>query len=212
MPEPPVSLVSDVSVTLPLTGLPGLSMVALGSVLSMRRLETTAGDVSTLPALSVATERKSYSPSETAVVSNDVEYGELVSVSIVVQEPPLDGRRWKATEARPEPPVSPALAVSVTVWRRLAPGSAWLEVGAVVSDLASLEEIAKATFPALSATLYRYFAHLPDASVSGLVAAAQLSYDEHALFERSPIWRSSAPVAAFTSESGPLSVVIANEP
>ena len=59
MPEPPVSLVVDVSVTGPPTGLPGLSIVALGAVLSMRRLATPAGEASAFPAVSVATERKS---------------------------------------------------------------------------------------------------------------------------------------------------------
>ncbi len=73
-------------------------------------------------------------------------------MSIVVQLPPLDGLRSKATEAVPEPPVSPAEAVSVTVWRRFAPGSAWFDVGAAVSDLTSFEEVAVAQLPALSAT------------------------------------------------------------
>ena len=59
IPEPPVSLVFEVSVTVPPTGLPGLSMVALGAVLSMRRLATIVGELSGVPATSVATERKS---------------------------------------------------------------------------------------------------------------------------------------------------------
>ena len=59
MPDPPLSLALEVSVTAPLTGLPGLSMVALGGVLSTRRLPVTVGEVSTLPATSVATERRS---------------------------------------------------------------------------------------------------------------------------------------------------------
>src|SRR6266536_2961746 len=105
MPEPPVSLVFDVSVTVPPTGLPGLSMLALGSVLSTRRLATTVGELSSLPALSVATERKSYRPSATLVVSKEVEYGLVESVPIVVQDPPLEGRRWNATDATPEPSV-----------------------------------------------------------------------------------------------------------
>src|SRR5213083_634502 len=173
MPEPPVSLVLEVNVTGPPTGLPGLSIVALGAVLSMRRLATTAGDASAFPALSVATERKSYRPSVTLVVSNETEYGEAPSVPIVVHELPPAARRWNATESTPEPSVSPAPALSVTVWRRLAPGSARIEVGAAVSDLASWDDVARATLPALSATLYRYCAHFPDASVSGLATAAQ---------------------------------------
>src|SRR6059036_636810 len=132
MPEPPVSLVLEVSVAGPPTGLPGLSIVALGAVLSMRRLATTAGAASAFPAVSVATERKSYRPSVTLVVSNETEYGKVPSVPIVVQEPPPAGRRWNATELTLEPPVSIAPALSVIVWRRLAPGSVRLEVGAAV--------------------------------------------------------------------------------
>ena len=43
MPEPPVSLVLDVRATVAPTGLPGLSIVALGAVLSIRRFATTVG-------------------------------------------------------------------------------------------------------------------------------------------------------------------------
>src|SRR5712691_5501129 len=127
MPEPPESLVLEVSVTGPPTGLPGLSIVALGGVLSMRRLATTVGAVSSFPAASVATERKSYTPSVTVVVSKETEYGEVPSVPIVVQEPPPAGRRWNATASTPEPPVYLAPAPSVMVWRRLAPGPARAE-------------------------------------------------------------------------------------
>jgi hypothetical protein len=150
IPEPP-SLVFDVRPTVPRTGLPGLCIVADGVVLSMRRLATTLGEASAFPATSVATVRKSYSPSPTLVVSNERLYGELVSVPIVVHEPPPAGRRWNATEARPEPPVSPAELVSVTVWRRLAPGSSCALVGALVSDLATFEDVAVLQLPALSA-------------------------------------------------------------
>jgi len=73
MPEPPASLVLEVSVTGPPTGLPGLSIVALGAVLSIRRLATTVGLASAFPAVSVATERKSYRPSVTVVVSKERE-------------------------------------------------------------------------------------------------------------------------------------------
>ena len=54
-----MSLVFEVSEAEPLTGLPGLSIVALGAVLSTRRFATTTGDASVLPAVSVATVRKS---------------------------------------------------------------------------------------------------------------------------------------------------------
>ena len=89
----------------------------------------------------------------TVVVSNETEYGEVPSVPIVVHEPPPAGRRWNATELTLEPPVSLAPALSVIVWRRLAPGSVRVEVGAAVSDLTSLDDVATATLPALSATL-----------------------------------------------------------
>ena len=49
----------EVSETVPRTGLPGLCIVADGAVLSMRRLGTTVGEGSVLPATSVATVRKS---------------------------------------------------------------------------------------------------------------------------------------------------------
>src|SRR3954468_4224292 len=100
MPEPP-SLVLDVSATVPRTGLPGLSMVAPGAVLSIRRLATTTGEVSAVPATSVAPLRKSSTPSATVVVSNEKAYGAVVSLEIVVHEPPPAGRRWNATDASP---------------------------------------------------------------------------------------------------------------
>jgi hypothetical protein len=68
MPEPP-SLVFEVRATVPRTGFPGLSIVAVGAVLSMRRFATTLGETSTFPAVSVATVRKSYRPSVPGTVS-----------------------------------------------------------------------------------------------------------------------------------------------
>ena len=135
-----------------------------------------------------------------------------MSLPMVVHEPPPAGRRWKATEASPEPPVSPAPAASATVWRRFAPGSPRELVGASVSDLTSFAEVAVVQLPALSATRYRYWAHLPDVTESGLVAGVQPPYDEHVSLMRSPVSRSSAADEASTSESEPLLVVIANEP
>src|SRR5439155_24314665 len=99
-----------------------------------------------------------------------MEYGDEASLPIVVQLPPPDGRRWKATEAMPEPPVSLAEAVSVIVWRRFAPGSSWVDVGASVSALSSFDEVVIAQLPSLSATRYRYCALFPEASASALVA------------------------------------------
>ena len=139
-------------------------------------------------------------------------YGAVVSAPIVVHEPPPAGRRWNATDPSPEPPVSPALAASATVCRRFAPGSPSVLVGPAVSDLTSFAEFALVQLPALSATRYRYCAHLPDATESGLVAAVQPPYDEQVSLIRSPVCRSSAPEEASTSGSGPLFVVTANEP
>ena len=133
-------------------------------------------------------------------------------MSIVVHEPPPEGRRWKATDARLEPPVSPAVVVSATVCRRLAPGSACALVGAFVSDLTSLPDVAVLQLPALSETRKRYCAHLPEATESGLVTDVQPVYDEQALLARSPVRRSSVADEALTSASGPLFVVTAKEP
>src|SRR5207244_13274493 len=106
MPEPPVSLVFEVRVTGPATGLPGLSIVALGGVSSIRRLTTTTGAASVFPALSVAADRKSYRPSATLVVSKETEYGEVLPLALVVHELPPAGRRARPTASRPEPPAS----------------------------------------------------------------------------------------------------------
>ena len=77
----------------------------------------------------------------------------MASLAIVVQEPPLDGRRWNATDPTLEPPVSDADALKEIVCRRFVPGSAIELVGAAVSDLTTLPLVATATLPALSATL-----------------------------------------------------------
>src|SRR5829696_1582401 len=162
----------------------------------MRGLATTAGAVSTLPETSLATVRKSYRPSATLVVSKEMPYGDVESAAIVVQDPPLAGRRSKATCESEEPPVSLATAVRLIAWRRFAPGSAWMLVGAAVSDLASLLDVAVVQLPAVS--------------VSGLDAALHPAYDEQLLFARSPSWCSSVPVEPSTSVSVPLSAVIVN--
>src|SRR5205085_306985 len=65
------SLALAVSGTMPLTKAPpaGLEKVRDGGVLSMRRFVTGTGAVSTFPPASVASERKSSTPSATVVVS-----------------------------------------------------------------------------------------------------------------------------------------------
>src|SRR5262245_19455111 len=132
-----------------------------------------------------------------------------MSVAIVVQEPPPAGRCSKATEARPEPPLSLAELVSVTVPRRFAPGSSWALVGAFVSDLTSFKDVAVVQLPAWSAIRYWYTAHWPEATESGLEADIQPEYDEHLSLARFPVCRSSVAVEPSTSASGPLLVVIA---
>ncbi len=53
-----------------------------------------------------------------------------MSVATVVHESTPVAERWNATEARPEPPVSAALADSVTEALRYCPGSSCVAVGA----------------------------------------------------------------------------------
>src|SRR5439155_18704322 len=137
-------------------------------------------------------------------------YGAVVSAPIVVHEPPPAGRRWTATDPSPEPPVSPALAASATVCRRFSPGSPSVLVGPAVSDLTSFAEFAVVQLPALSATRYRYCAHLPDATESGLVSAAQPAYAAQASLLTSAVWRSSAFDGAVAAEAQAVLVVPAD--
>jgi hypothetical protein len=76
-------------------------------------------------------------------VSNAQEYGEVVSVQMSVQVPAPPGERWIFTFMTPEPPVSVAVALRVTVSRRFAPGSLSEAVGTVLSTrrLATVGEI-----------------------------------------------------------------------
>ena len=77
-------------------GLDGLeSIVVSGAVLSTRRFVTVL--VLILPAVSVATARTSYRPSETPVLSQLAVKGAVPSVPIVVQVDPPAGARWKTT-------------------------------------------------------------------------------------------------------------------
>ena len=64
---------------------PGLVIVAVGSVLSTRRLTTTA-EVVERPAPFTTTTRRSYSPSATSVVSHEA--------AVFVQVPAPAGERW----------------------------------------------------------------------------------------------------------------------
>ena len=103
-------------------------------------------------ALSVTTKRRSYAPSFTDVVSQSVRYGAVVSVAIVVQSLPLPPpwsacEDWKATEATPAR--ADAVALSVTVPRRYAPGSVGRVPGGLASTRTSVEWTAS-MFPATS--------------------------------------------------------------
>ena len=124
---------------MPRTIAPGSPSVTDGGVLSTRRA-ATGSEIVTLPAVSRATARRSYGPSVSVVVSRFAVYGSDVSVSIAVQEPePLDAISNR-TDSTPEP-VSAALAVSVTLRRRFAPGSSRETVGAVASVRATFVEV-----------------------------------------------------------------------
>ena len=66
-------------------------------------------------------------------MSKLVEYGEVVSVPIVVQVPAPAGERWKTTWATPAG--SEAEPVRLTLALRFAPGSSCVAVGPVWSTL-----------------------------------------------------------------------------
>ena len=82
-------------------------------------------------------------------MSNDAEYGELVSVAIVVHVPAPAGERSKSTWSTPDP-VSAAEPVSVFVARRNWPGSSWLVVGTVLSTRTSWPTATVVWLPAKS--------------------------------------------------------------
>ncbi len=109
-----------------LVGSAGCEVIdVFGAVLST--VTETRPDVNELPARSVVIARRSYWPSETAVVSKATEYGVSVSESIVVQLPSPSGERWNTTVPTPEPPASVELDVTAIDARTLA-----LSTGAVI--------------------------------------------------------------------------------
>ena len=71
--------------------------------------------------MSVATARRSYAPSATAVVFHEHEYGVVLSVQTVVQLAPSAGWYWITTLLIPDSP-SEAVAFRVTVPVADAPG------------------------------------------------------------------------------------------
>jgi hypothetical protein len=112
------------------------SIVVSGAVLSTRRLTITL--VPVLPAVSVATARTSYRPSETPVVSQLAEKGAEVSVPIVVQVEPPAGARWKTT-CSTFVEVSLAVALKPTVAATGVPGSVSDTLGLSVSTFTMVE-------------------------------------------------------------------------
>src|SRR5919108_595223 len=132
-PEPP-SAESESTEIVPPTLAPaaGAATEPVGFVLSTRRF-VTAIEYATLPAMSVATARRSYSPSLAVVVSNGTEYGEVVSAApMFVHVPAPAGEYWNWTLVTEES-ASLAEPSTVTVPRRFAPGSFWVTVGLTLS-------------------------------------------------------------------------------
>jgi len=118
----------------------------VGIVLSTRRVPSVSVEV--LPARSVTKTRRYQRPSAAAVVSKSVEYGELLSVPIVVQATP-SLERWKATDVTPLV-ASLAVAPRPTVLWRYAPGSARAAVGAVTSTVTSTTSVAELAEPSVA--------------------------------------------------------------
>ena len=82
------------------------------------------------------------------------EYGELVSVQMVVHVPAPAGERWIATFATPEPPSVP-VASTVTVPRSGVPGSVRPAVGAVLSTRRFVTVVDVAVPPAVFVAIAR---------------------------------------------------------
>ena len=116
---------------------------ALGGVLSTRR-PVTSVEVVELLARSVTTTRRSYRPSVSCVVSH------ACAIGVQVFAPAADF--WNVIVLTPEPPVSSATAVRLTVWRRFAPGSVSAAVGGSVSISATAEVVYVVELPTLSET------------------------------------------------------------
>jgi hypothetical protein len=150
-PEP-----ASVELALTVTALPlrlaeaaGALIEEVGAVLSTRTL-VMVPELKVLPALSVVTTLKSYSPSVRVVVFSEAEYGLVVSVLMVVQVLVPAGLRWKAAEATPEVTSAESevrLIVPLTVAE--AAGAVRLPVGLVLSTVTvTTEEVV--VLPALS--------------------------------------------------------------
>ena len=123
-----------VSVTVPRTG------PTTGSSTTPALLITVVisdSEVLVLVWTSVATARRSYSPSATRVVFQLQEYGARLSVQMVVQVPEPCGARWIWTFAMAVSP-SAAVALTVTVPSTAYPGSTIATSGAVQSGAAKM--------------------------------------------------------------------------
>jgi hypothetical protein len=88
----------------------------------------TSAEVALKPATSVARARRRWSPSATSVVFHEQEYGAVVSVQSVVQEPEPAGACSRRTLATPLAE-SLAVACTVTVPETVAPGLVTVTVG-----------------------------------------------------------------------------------
>jgi hypothetical protein len=108
-----------------------------------------------LPALSVASDRKSYWPSESALVLYEHEYGELVSEHMSPHVFRPIGLTWNLSEATPEPPVSLEVPSNVLLPVIGEPGFVIVAVGAVLSTrrFVTVEEVV--VLPALSVVIAR---------------------------------------------------------
>jgi hypothetical protein len=128
-----------------------VSIAVFGAVLSTRRFVAVL--VPVFPAVSVATARRSYSPSETPVVSQLAVNGADVSVPIVVQVELPAGARWKAT-CTTFVELSLAVASKPMVAATGVPGSVSETFGLSVSTLTIVETAA--VLPTLSVPVSVY--------------------------------------------------------
>jgi hypothetical protein len=154
-PEPPSVALAETATALPFRNALAAGAVTelVGAVLSTRTLAIVA-ELKVLPALSDVTALRSYNPSETAVVSQLIEYGLVESLDIVVQVPVPAGERWNVALATPEPPsaeLEVRLIVPFTI--AAAAGAVRLPVGAVLSTLTLATVADVKLLPALSAVI-----------------------------------------------------------
>src|SRR5262245_34616257 len=133
MPDPAPSPAVASTVTVPLRYWPGSVTETLGAVLSTIAPEKTV-EVAVLPALSVASDRKSYWPSDSELVLYEHEYGEVVSEHMSLHAFRPIGLTWDLRDATPEPAVSVDVPSKLFVPGTGEPGFVIVAVGAVLSS------------------------------------------------------------------------------